>query len=167
MMNLSLVRSRFSQILSEFRERLKIAPKNGINKNTSIISGVSRRNINDVRFNNNRTGAVVTIGVRDRTRMKSCNRTVVSKPVIATDHAETDDVAFIVENFETFGADGGGEAGNDANFTESAYVTVAEDEVAAFDKVFIGLWIVEATDDGPDGGDRSGDFLDYGGATLV
>ncbi|CAJ2670845.1 unnamed protein product [Trifolium pratense] len=166
-MNLSLVRSRFGQILGKFRERLKIAPKNGINKNTSIISGVSRRNINDVRFNNNRTGAVVTVGIGDRTRMKSGDRTVVREPVIAADHAEADNVAFIVEDFESFGADGGGETGDDTNFTESAYVSVAEDDVATFDKVFVGLWIVEATDDGPDGGDRSGDFLDDGGATLV
>lgn len=166
-MNLSLVRSRFGQILGEFRERLKIAPKNGINKHTSIISGVSRRNINDVRLNNNRTGAVVTIGIRDRTRMKSGDRTVVSKTVIAADHTKTDDVAFIVEDFEAFGTYGGGEAGDDANFTESTYVTVAEDDVAAFNKVFVSLWIVEAADDGPDGGNWSGDFLDDGGATLV
>lgn len=39
--------------------------------------------------------------------------------------------------------------------------------MAAFDEVFVGLWIVEATDYGPDGGDGCGDMLDDGGATLV
>lgn len=99
--------------------------------------------------------------------MKSSYRTVVSEAVVAADHTETDDVAFIVENFKAFGADGGGKAGDDTDFTECTDVTVAEDDVAAFNKVFVGLGIVETADDGPDGGDGSGDFLDDGGATLV
>jgi len=75
---------------------LKVAPKNSINKDTCIISGVSRWNINHVRLNNHRAGAVVSIFVRDRTRVKSGDRTVVSKPVITADHAEADDMTFIV-----------------------------------------------------------------------
>lgn len=87
--------------------------------------------------------------------------------MISADHTETDDVLFIVEDFKSFGANGGGETGDDTDFTESAYVAVAEDDVTAFDEVFVGLGIVEATDDGPDGGYGSGDFLDDGGAALV
>lgn len=39
--------------------------------------------------------------------------------------------------------------------------------MAALYKVFIRLWVVEAADDGPDGGDWGVDLLDDGGAALV
>lgn len=39
--------------------------------------------------------------------------------------------------------------------------------MAALYKVFIGLWVIKAADDGPDGGDWGVDLLDDGGAALV
>lgn len=87
--------------------------------------------------------------------------------MVAADHAETDNVALVVENLEALRAYGGGEARDDSDLTEGSDVAVAEDDVAALDEVFVGLGIVEAADDGPDGGDRGGDLLDDGGAALV
>lgn len=53
------------------------------------------------------------------------------------------------------------------DLAEGADVAVADEEVAALDEVFVGLGVVEAADDRPDGGERGGDLLDHGGATLV
>lgn len=92
---------------------------------------------------------------------------VISEAVVAADHAEAEDVALVVEEVEALGADGGGEAGDDVDFTEGADVAVAEDDVAALDEVLVGLRVVEAADDGPDEGDGGGDLLDDGGAALV
>lgn len=39
--------------------------------------------------------------------------------------------------------------------------------MTALDEVFVCLWVVEATNDGPNGGDGGGDLLDHGGANLV
>lgn len=39
--------------------------------------------------------------------------------------------------------------------------------MTALDEVFVRLRVVEASNDGPHGGDRGGDLLDHGGATLV
>lgn len=50
---------------------------------------------------------------------------------------------------------------------ECAHVAVAVNDVAALDEVLVSLGVVEATDDGPDGRDGSGDLLDDGGAALV
>ncbi|CAL5346535.1 unnamed protein product [Camellia sinensis] len=61
----------------------------------------------------------------------------------------------------------GGEAGDDVDLPDGADVAVAVDEVAALDEVLVRLWVVEAADDGPDGGDGSGDVVDGGGAALV
>lgn len=53
------------------------------------------------------------------------------------------------------------------DLSEGADVAVPDDEVAALDEVLVGLWVVEAADDGPHQGDRSGDALRDGGAALV
>lgn len=39
--------------------------------------------------------------------------------------------------------------------------------MAALDEMFVGLWVVEAADDGPHGRDWSVDLLDHGGTALV
>ena len=39
--------------------------------------------------------------------------------------------------------------------------------MAALDEVLVGLRVVEAAHDGPDGGHGGGDLLDHGGAALV
>ena len=50
---------------------------------------------------------------------------------------------------------------------EGADIAVANDDVAALDKVLVRLGVVEAADDRPHGGDRSADLLHDGGAALV
>lgn len=99
--------------------------------------------------------------------MEGCNGPVVSEPVFATDDTEANNMAFVVENLESFGAIGSWKTGNDANFTETAYVAISDDDVTALNEVFVGLWVVEAAEDGPHGGDRSVDLLNDGGAALV
>ncbi|CAL5388853.1 unnamed protein product [Camellia sinensis] len=76
-------------------------------------------------------------------------------------------MALVVEDLEALGAVGGGEAGDDVHFPESSDPAVAVDDVAALDEVFVGLGVVEAAEDGPDGGDWGGDLLDHSGAALV
>ena len=54
------------------------------------------------------------------------------------------------------------------HFTESSDVNaVAVNEVAALQKVLVGLRVIEAADDGPHGGDWGVDGLDHDGAALV
>jgi len=77
---------------------------------------------------------------------------VVSKPVIAAADAEADDVAFIVVDLEPLGGAGSGEAGDDVDFPERPNVAISDEHVAAFDGVFVGLWVVEAADDSGDVG---------------
>jgi hypothetical protein len=71
--------------------------------------------------------------------------------VVATDNAETDDVAFVVQDLEAFCTSRGGEAGYNVDLAESADVPFADGEMAALDKVLVGLRIVESSYDGPDG----------------
>lgn len=100
--------------------------------------------------------------------MESRDGSVVGEPVIPTDDAEADDMSLVVEDIETLGGARGGEAGDDVNLTEATDVsTVSADDAAAFKEVFVSLRVVEAADDGPYGGDRGGDLLYDGGATLV
>lgn len=153
---------RSGQVLCEFGERLKVASENGVDEDARVFGGVSGGNVDDVGFNDDGAGAVV-----GGARVESCDGSVVGEAVVAADHAESDDVALVVEDVEAFGAHGGGEAGDDADLAEGADVAVADDDVAALDEVFVGLRVVEAPYDGPDGGDGRGDFLDHGGAALV
>ncbi|KAF4401384.1 hypothetical protein G4B88_001578 [Cannabis sativa] len=71
----------------------EVASNNGVRKSTRVLRRIPRRNINYVRFHHHRTG--------DR-RMESRNRSVVRESVFAADNAETDDVAFFVEDLESF-----------------------------------------------------------------
>jgi len=87
--------------------------------------------------------------------------------MIAADDLEAHDVAFVVEDLEELGAGLRRHAGDDADFPERAHFAVADDDVAALEEVLVGLGIVEAADDRPDGGDGGGDGLDDGGAALV
>ncbi|KAL6998452.1 hypothetical protein U1Q18_008579 [Sarracenia purpurea var. burkii] len=98
--------------------------------------------------------------------MECRHRPVIREPVVATDDAEADDVPLVVEDLEALGAVRGGEAGDEVDFPNGADSAVAVDEVAALDEVLVRLWVVEAADDGPDGGDWSGDLLHRGGAAL-
>lgn len=53
------------------------------------------------------------------------------------------------------------------DFPKSPDVAVAEEEVAASEKVFVSLWVVKASNHGPNGGERGVYLFDHGGATLV
>lgn len=142
-------------ILCGLCEWLKITPNNCVNKHTSVLFSISRRNIHHVGLNNHRAGTITLAG-----GMECSNGTVVSKPVISTNNAKTDDMTILVEDLEAFGAAGRRETWYKVDLPECAHITFAVDETAAFDEVFVGLWLVEAANDGPDGGDGGGCFLD-------
>ncbi|KAA8517726.1 hypothetical protein F0562_015215 [Nyssa sinensis] len=99
--------------------------------------------------------------------MERRDGSVIREPVFPSDDTEADDVVLVVEDLEALGAVFCREAGNDVNLAESADVAVPDDDVAALDEVLVGLWIVEAADDGPHCSDRGGDLLDGGCAALV
>ncbi|KAK2999375.1 hypothetical protein RJ639_037033 [Escallonia herrerae] len=124
-----------------------------------LVLGVTGRHVNDVRFDDNRPVAG-TCGV------KRGDGPIVGEAVVAADDAEADDVALVIEDLEPLGAAGRRQAGDDVDFAEGTHVPVAYKNVAALDKVLVGLRVVEAADHRPDGGDGSGDLLDNGGAAL-
>ena len=53
------------------------------------------------------------------------------------------------------------------DLAEGLDIVVAENDVAALDKVLIALQVVEAPHDGPHCGGRGVDLLHHGGAPLV
>lgn len=53
------------------------------------------------------------------------------------------------------------------HFPKSADITVAVDHVTALEEPFVGLRVVEAAHEGPDGRHGGEDSLDHGGAALV
>lgn len=74
--------------------------------------------------------------------------------MVPTDYAKTNNVALFVKYFQSLRAVDSWQPGDNSDFTKSAYVTVSVDEMAALDKVFVRLRVVESTDDGPYGGYR-------------
>ncbi|KAL8093706.1 hypothetical protein AgCh_035547 [Apium graveolens] len=52
------------------------------------------------------------------------------------------------------------------DFPETTDCPVTVDDMAAFDKVLVNLWVFEVSNNGPDDGYRCGDGLDHGGAAL-
>jgi hypothetical protein len=139
---------------------LKIASYDNVNEVTSLFLCVAWRNINDVRLDNDGPG--------DRRRVKGRYGSVVREPVVTTNNAEADDVAFVVEDIESLGGASGGETRDDVDLTEATNViAVSADDATAFEKVFVSLWVIKAAYDGPNGGDWSGDLLNNGGATLI
>lgn len=111
-----------SNILSGLCEWLKITPNNCVNKHTSILFSIPRRNIHHVGLNNHRAGAITFAG-----GMKCSNGPVVSKPVIPANNAKTDDMLVLIENLKAFGAAGGRETRYKIDLPECAHVTVAVD----------------------------------------
>lgn len=99
--------------------------------------------------------------------MQGGDRTVVGEAMVPTNYTETDDVPLVIEDLEAFGAPCRGEAGDDVDFSEGSHVAVATDDVAALHEVFVGLGVVEAAHDGPNGGDGGRDLLSHRGAALV
>lgn len=136
------------------RKLLKIKLHNGISKKTRILFGVTFRNINYIRFKNNRLDLTVIKTVNGG------NRTVVSQAVFAAGDTESGDTLFVVENVESLGAGCRRETGDDIDVsgaTDFHLETVFER--AAFDEVFVDLRFVEAADDRPDGFGRRVDSL--------
>lgn len=84
-----------------------------------------------------------------------------------SDDAKAKHVMFVVEDFKPLGAESGGETRYDVDFTEAAYVTVTDDDMTAFEEVFISLRVIETANHRPDGFDRGVDGLNHSGATLV
>ena len=80
---------------------------------------------------------------------------------------KTNDMPFIVKDFEAFGAFSSWETRDDVDLTEGTHVTVSEDDVAALDEMFISLWVVEVANDGPHSGDWGSDLLYHSRAALV
>lgn len=88
--------------------------------------------------------------------------------MFAADDSEANNMPLIVKNLEPLRAVNGGDTGDQTDLTErSDGVRVSVDDVAGLDEVLVGLWVVEAADHGPDGGDGGADVLDHGGAALV
>lgn len=143
-------------------QRLQIATQNGIHEHGGFFFGISRRRIDGVGLNDD--GFISAVG---RRWVKCCDGSVVGEAVVAADHAEAEDVVFVVENLEPFSAAACGKAGDDVDLPERSDVAIADDHVAALYEVLVGLRVVESPDHRPDGGDRGGDFLDHGGAGLV
>lgn len=92
--------------------------------------------------------------------MDGSDGAVVAEAVFAADDAKAGDAADVVEEVEAFGAGGGGEAGDDIDVPSDAdgHVKGLFDG-AALDEVLVGLGLVEAADDGPDGVGRRLDAL--------
>lgn len=100
--------------------------------------------------------------------MKRRHRPVIAQTVVPSDDAEADDVALVVEDLQPLRAGHGGEARHHVDLAEGADVdAVAVDDVAALDEMLVGLGVIEASNDGPHGGDRRVDGLDHDGAALV
>ncbi|KAF9665277.1 hypothetical protein SADUNF_Sadunf16G0105900 [Salix dunnii] len=137
-----------------------VAPNYGIHEHTRVLFSISWRNIDRVRLHDD--GAVPS-----GRRVESCDRLVVREPVVPTDNAKTNDMSFIVEDLEAFGAVGSWEARYNVDFTESAHVTVSEDDVAALDEMLVSLRVIEPANDRPYGGDWGSDLLYHRRAALV
>ncbi|KAF7825493.1 protein BZR1-like protein 2-like [Senna tora] len=137
----------------------KVAPNNGIHKHTCVLLRVPRRHVHRVRLHHHRPVAVAAVQGGDGA--------VIGEAVVPADDAEAEDVALVVEDVEALGAGRSGEARDDVDLTESTDVAVANEDAAGLDEVLVGLGVVESADDGPDGGERSGDLLSESGTALV
>lgn len=148
---------------SDRSKLLEIQPHNSVSKKPSILLSVPLRHINNVRLQNNGPD-LTTLTFK---AMNGRDRAIVPKPMLTTNDSKPGDVAFIIENIKPLGAGGGGEAGDDVDLPGGphGHVEVVGD-VAAFDEVLVGLWAVEAADDGPDGGERGVDALGEEGGAL-
>ncbi|KAI5433246.1 hypothetical protein KIW84_020506 [Lathyrus oleraceus] len=85
---------------SFLRKLLKVKLHNDISKRTRILFGVTFRNINYIRFQNNRPDLAVTV----IKTVGGSNRTVVSQTVFAAGDTESGGTTFVIENVESFGA---------------------------------------------------------------
>ncbi|MCI38068.1 hypothetical protein A2U01_0059296, partial [Trifolium medium] len=84
--------------------------------------------------------------------------------VVPTNDAKTDDMTLLVKDLKAFGAAGSRESRYKVDLPECAHITVATNKATTLDEVFVGLWFVEAANNGPNGGDGGGCFLNDHGA---
>lgn len=139
---------------------MKIAPNNGADENAGFFLSVTWGHVHHVRLHHHRPSAVGR-------RVEGGDGAVVGQAVVSADDPEADDVALVVKYLEALGAAHGWHAGDDSDLPQRADVAVSQDDVAALDEVLVGLRVVEAADDWPDGGDGGRDELRGGGAGLV
>lgn len=141
-----------------FSEFLKVKLHHSVHKHLRIHSSVPFGNVHNVRFQHNGVNLTVSVELVHRR-----HGAVVVEPVLAADHAEAQQVVFVVENLEALGAGGGWEAGHDGDLSDAADAAVAWAHVAALDEVLVLLRVLEASNQGPDRVRRSLDALRYDG----
>ncbi|KAG6391205.1 hypothetical protein SASPL_148958 [Salvia splendens] len=142
-------------------ELLEIESHDGISEHLRVLAGIPLRNVDDVRFDDDRVGFAAAGEFVD-----GGDGSVVVEAVLAADDAEADDVAAVVEDLEALGGGGGGEAGDDGDLADAADAAVAG-EAAALDEVLVALGIVESAHQRPHHLRRSVDPLrDQRGACV-
>ncbi|KAG6395416.1 hypothetical protein SASPL_146061 [Salvia splendens] len=148
--------------LRNLRERLQIALHNGVDERPRLLLRIPRRHVHHVRLHHHRA-ASASAGGGD-----GGDGSVVPEAVIASDDAEPDDVALVVEDLEPLGAGPGREAGHHGHLPEGAHrAAVPDDDVAALEEFLVLVWPVEAAHHGPDGLEGRVDGLHRRGAALL
>lgn len=141
-------------------EFLKIEFDDSVHKHFGVLCCVPLGNINSVGFKNHR---VDLAGILIQELVHGRHRFVVVKPVLSADNPEAQNPVVVVEELEPLGAGGGWEAGDYSHFPDASYSAIAGDEAAAFDEVFVALWVVEAADERPNHRGGGVDSLGYEG----
>lgn len=150
-----------SEALKHSGKRLKVELHNSIREETRLFPGVPFRYINNVRLYHK--------GLRlpfQLNRMESSDGVVIAEPMLATNAPETKDVLVFVQNLESLRATGSRQPRNEPNFPGASDLAITA-HGAAPDEAFIGLGVIEAADDGPDGIDGGRDMLGDEGAALI
>uniref|UniRef100_A0A803P382 Uncharacterized protein n=1 Tax=Cannabis sativa TaxID=3483 RepID=A0A803P382_CANSA len=99
--------------------------------------------------------------------MKCGDGSVVIKTVIPSHDAEAQHVALVVKYLQPLPARLGRKARNHVDLAEGAHVAITVDDVAALEKVFVGLWVIEPSHHGPYSLYSRIDRLDHARAALV
>ena len=82
---------------------MQVAPDDGVDEHAGVFFGVSWGDVDDVGFQDDSAGA-------GGGRVEGGDRSVIGEAVVAADHAEAEDVALVIEDFEPFGTVLRGEA---------------------------------------------------------
>lgn len=123
---------------------LQIQLNHRVRKHTGVFSGVSFRDIDDVRLQNDGVNAILTppklVDRRDAT--------VVVEAVLAADDPEAEDVLLVVEDLEALGAGGGRNAGDHRDLPDAPHAAVAN-HPAALDEMLVLLRVIEPPHERP------------------
>ena len=150
------------------RELLEVELDDGVGEETRVLFGVAVGDVDNVGFEDDGVDLAVGGGVVVVEGVDGGDGAVVTEAVFATDDAEAGDAADVVEEVEALGTRGCGEAGDDIDVASDAdgHVEGLFDG-AALDEVLVGLGLVEASDEGPDGVWRRVDALGEEGGALA